>query len=1399
MNKTIIRSATPFLTLLTAILLSLLPLRVHGDGVMINEFMASNQDFLEDEDGNHPDWIELYNSDSAAYDLEGHFLTDDPDNLDKWMFPAVSIPSGGHLLVFASEKDRSDARGELHTNFRLDGDGDQLLLITPDGSTILSGFFPSFPPQVEDTSYGVSTNSTFIELVGSDAPNRVLVPTDDSLESTWMNRTFNDNSWRGGRGGVGFERGTGYDEFISTDVEADMYQQNGGVYIRIPFEVEDRDTVNQLRLQMRYDDGFTSYLNGSPILSVNSPSAKNLAWNSNASLSHIDTRAREYENFNLGEHRELLRDGSNVLAIHGLNRSTTSNDFLIDLLLLATSVGDVEATSFQYFGEPTPGEMNGPGFDEASADVEFSIESGAHVAASISVELSAPEAGTIRYTLDGSKPQGNDPAYSSAIRISNATVVTARLFAAGKLPGRSLNKSYIMLSTQLRNVTSNLPIVLIDTFSNSVGQNNYTNAFVEMIETTNDRAAITDAPDFSGRGALKIRGSSSTGFPKKQYALEIRDELNEDRDVPLLGMPAESDWVLYAPYSDKSLMRNYLSYDWSNQIGRYGPRCRFVELYFKTSGGRMGSSHYAGVYVLIEKIKRNPDRVDIARLSRTDNSSPEITGGYILKKDRLDPGDNGIRTNRGQTLGLVEPKEDEITSSQRSYILNYINQFESALYGNNFTDPERGYRQYIDAGSFIDHHIMVELCKNIDGYRLSAFYHKDRNGKLHMGPVWDFNLALGNANYLNGGIPQGWYYPLINADQYPYFPRLFQDPEFEQQYIDRWAMLRRGPFQTQALLSQIDEVAVYLDDAQRRNFQRWNILGTYVWPNYFVADTYPEELDFMKGWLEARLSWYDSNYVATPVFNQEGGGFDAPFDLRIGSMAGTVYYTTDGSDPRLTGGAINPRAEINGAGTASALVSPDENSGVRAIVPTDGGLGRSWTEPGFDDSAWLFGGNGVGVGYERGEGYQGFIDVDVESQMYNRNSSVYIRVPFEVNDPSDITQLTLRMMYDDGFIAYLNGQRVAASNSRSLVSWNSAATAQHDDAASVQFEAFSIPDAGIEALRQGTNVLAIQGFNFTIDSSDLLIVPILSASSTTEGEPIVLTEPVQIKARAKVGNEWSGLAEATFVYNSDLPLRITELMYHPARPRNAGAFTADDFEFVEIQNVGTEPAALAGVYFDNGIDFDFTTSPIQALSPGEFLVVVENLAAFSTVYETDGLNIAGQYGGNLDNGGERISLTDGRGEKILEFRYEDDWLAESDGGGHSLNIIDPSAGTESWNDGASWALSAEAGGTPGAPGGGEFVPSGWQLPGDANQDGILDISDPVRLLRQLYLGAPAEVPCDSKNLFTGGSLVLLDVNGDSRADLSDAVYTLNFLFIRGPEPVLGTECIRVETCPSICR
>jgi len=155
---------------------TLLPLTVRGDGVVINEFMASNQNYLEDEDGSHPDWIELYNSGAEAYELEGHFLTDDPDNLDKWRFPAVSLPAGEHLLVFASEKDRRSPGGELHTNFRLDGDGDQLLLVTPDGSTILSGFFPSFPPRCLTHPTGCRPTAPSANSSGRKLPTAYLSP-----------------------------------------------------------------------------------------------------------------------------------------------------------------------------------------------------------------------------------------------------------------------------------------------------------------------------------------------------------------------------------------------------------------------------------------------------------------------------------------------------------------------------------------------------------------------------------------------------------------------------------------------------------------------------------------------------------------------------------------------------------------------------------------------------------------------------------------------------------------------------------------------------------------------------------------------------------------------------------------------------------------------------------------------------------------------------------------------------------------------------------------------------------------------------------------------------------------------------------------------------------------------
>jgi len=230
-------------------------------------------------------------------------------------------------------------------------------------------------------------------------------------------------------------------------------------------------------------------------------------------------------------------------------------------------------------------------------------------------------------------------------------------------------------------------------------------------------------------------------------------------------------------------------------MGRYAPRTRLIELFLNTNGATVTMDDYVGVYVVMEKIKVGPNRVNIAKLEPSDNAEPEITGGYIIKKDKTYSGEDvSFSTNRGQSLIYQDPNGFEMTQEQRDWIYNYMNSFEAVLYGSYFADPDNGYAKYINVGSFIDSHILVELTKNIDGFRLSTYMHKDRNGKLVMGPAWDYNLSLGNADYLEGGFPTGWYFNLLDDGSYPYWRRLFADPEFELAYADRWFALRRDLF-----------------------------------------------------------------------------------------------------------------------------------------------------------------------------------------------------------------------------------------------------------------------------------------------------------------------------------------------------------------------------------------------------------------------------------------------------------------------------------------------------------------------------------------------------------------------------------------------------------------------------
>jgi hypothetical protein len=522
---------------------------------------------------------------------------------------------------------------------------------------------------------------------------------------------------------------------------------------------------------------------------------------------------------------------------------------MLDSVVFGEQTADVSygrypdgADNWRFFGSPTPAAENTDVYEGFVDKVQFSRDGGLCNAPFLVTLATETEGAAIYYTLDGSEPyelgsrfhQGT--LYTGPIQIVRTTYLKAVAIKTGWKPSDTTEQAYIFCDMSVRNFSSNLPIAVIETMGKSVGQSTQTLSFASFIDTTTGgRATMTDQPEFTGKAGINIRGKSSAGFDKKQYHFETWDEYNQDKDVSILGFPADSDWVLQGPYSDKSLMRNFLSYKWSSDLGRYAVRTRFIEVFLNTNGGAVSSSDYIGVYVFMEKIKRGPDRVDIADLEPSDNAEPQISGGYIIKKDKLDGGEPTFNTSRGQTLIYVEPKPEDITDAQKEWIRNYINQFEGALYGTNFRDPVIGYARYIDVDSFIDNHIIVELTKNIDGFRLSTYMFKDRGGKLNMGPAWDYNLSLGNANYLQGWIPTGWYYSQLGDGDYPWWRRLFEDPAFRLRYADRWFQLRKNILASSRLLKDIYDTAELLDEAQVRNFNRWRILGSYIWPNWYIG------------------------------------------------------------------------------------------------------------------------------------------------------------------------------------------------------------------------------------------------------------------------------------------------------------------------------------------------------------------------------------------------------------------------------------------------------------------------------------------------------------------------------------------------------------------------------------
>ena len=402
----------------------------------------------------------------------------------------------------------------------------------------------------------------------------------------------------------------------------------------------------------------------------------------------------------------------------------------------------------------------------------------------------------------------------------------------------------------------------------------------EIVDEPKVPAALTikrlDSTLYEGIIGIEIRGESSQFFDKKSYGFETWDSQYNDLDVALIGFPEEEDWILYGPFSDKSLIRNKLIYELSNRMGRYTTKTEFVELTI--------NYEYKGLYIFMEKLKRDKNRIDISKLENTDIDEELISGGYIIKIDKSDMEDgsytdyNSFQSHFdvfGNENGDIRinfnyeyPKPGEIHANQKNYIKNYFYEFESSLASNNFKDPINGFRKYIDEDSFIDFFILNELSNNVDGYRLSTYLQKDRNEKLVIGPIWDFNLSFGNADYCGGERYDVWCFKfnercLGDFWNVPFWwNRLLEDEKFVDKLKGRWNQLRSNTLSDNNILTLIEEQYSFLNnetDIINRNFNKWKIFGIYIWPNSFIGNNYYEEIDFLKNWIKERTKWLDES------------------------------------------------------------------------------------------------------------------------------------------------------------------------------------------------------------------------------------------------------------------------------------------------------------------------------------------------------------------------------------------------------------------------------------------------------------------------------------------------------------------------------------------------------------
>ena len=920
---------------------------------VVSEFLASNLTGLTDLDGDHSDWIEIHNTGSTAVDLAGWQLSDDPTVPGKWTFPSVTLAADEFLVVFASGKNIITGP-ELHTNFSLARSGESVVLTSPDLVTASSY---TYPEQAADVSYGPTNNGNNLLLVSQNAPAKALIPdaTLDALIGTsWQsnNPTFNDSGWLSGNLGVGLERTSGFEDEFGINVGA-AWGVNSSVYIRVPFSTGfDPANILNLTLRMKYDDGFVAFLNGTKVAESNAPAT--LSYNSNATSGRPDTSALEFALFDLTPHLTELTSTDNLLAIHGLNQFSNSGDMLIRPELVATLSTPVASTP-GYFPSPTPGAENAESnFESILEDTTFEIGRGIYDTPFSETISSTDPGATLIYTTDGSVPGPSNgtqvpapdaftPA-SLVLPITTTTVLRVIATRNNSLPTNVDTQTYLFPGDVLSQSGEGLPAPSNGTStwdyvmdSNIVNDPRYPD-LADDLKALPTLSISLPAGDLWGQDGIYANPTQSGPDWERACSVEYllpdgSQGFQEDAGIRIHGAGSR-----FRPAGKKSLRVSFRS--------QYGASKLDYNLFGERSADQLDHIVLRGAYfdswsvhpsgIGTEYIGRRNSlllRDEFGRQTHQDMGAyPVVQGNWAhlyfngiywglfnlheridqhFAEDRFGNDDSEYDVLKQRPRGQSNGSPPEVVTGD----LTAWNTLLATLNGN-IASPAfyQSVREQLDVDAFIDYLILNFWGANLDWPHNNwyAIRHRPSNGRFTF-VSWDVE------NFIFETTRNAPTNTNVNNSPGIIWDRLRRNQEFLVAFADRvqFHCFNNGALTPSANISRFENITNLIRPAMNTEAARWGDtreeppLNTIDHFDPAVAqkiNTYfPARTEFFVNQLRSENLFPD---LDAPQFLPEGGQVTPGSIINLNNTngPGSVYYTTDGSDPRLTGGSVNPSA-----------------------------------------------------------------------------------------------------------------------------------------------------------------------------------------------------------------------------------------------------------------------------------------------------------------------------------------------------------------------------------------------------------------------------------------------------------------------------------------------------------